>query len=429
MNRATHILRRLAPACAAALVALAAPAVAQGDAVIDWNLQAQSTILGAGPTSHGSTLDYAMVHGAMYDAVNAIDRRYQPYLRVPRVKGPASKDAAAATAAYRVLLARYPGQAQALQQRYDASLGAIPDGAAKARGIASGEAAAAAMLEAREDDGRLPPGTPYPFPQGTAPGEWRVSAPLTAVEPNWWLGGVRPFMIPGARWFVSDGPHPLTSRAYARDFNEVKRIGELGSAFRTPDQTRAAIFWQAQPHALYGSFIRELSARHRLSIADNARLFGKVTMAAADAAIVCWNDKYDRRFWRPVDAIRLADTDGNPRTEADPDWRPLFDPATPATPALATPNFPEHPSGHSCLTSAVVNVLQDFFGRDRMAFDVHSSRFPGEPRHFERFSDMLDELVEARIWAGVHFRAADVQGAEIGEKVARWQRWFSFRRR
>ena len=425
MNRAP-LISRLASA-AVALVALAAPAVAHGDAVIDWNLQAQSTILGPGPTAHASTLNYAMVHGAMYDAVAAIDRRYRPYLRVPRVKGPASKDAAAATAAFRVLVDRYPGQAATLQQRYDASLNAVPDGPAKQRGIAAGESAAAAMLAARAGDGQLPAGTPYPFPQGTTPGAWRVSLPLTAVEPTWWLGSVRPFMLPDARWFASDGPNPLTSRAYARDLNEVKRIGELASEHRTADQTRAAIFWQAQPMALYGGVMRDLSARYGLSTADNARLFGMATLAAADAGIACWRDKYDHKVWRPVDAIRLADTDGNPRTEADPDWRPLFDPATPTTPALATPNFPEHPSGHSCITSAVMNVLRDFFGRDRISFDVFSSRFPGEPRHFERFSDVVDELVEARIWAGVHFRAADVQGAEIGEKVARWQRWY-FRR-
>jgi len=421
------MVRRLVIACLAALAALAAPAVAYGDAVIDWNLQAQSTILGPGPTAHASTLSFAMVHGAMYDAVNAIDRRHQRYLRVPRAKRWASKDAAAATAAYRVLAHEYPAQADALAQKYAASLAGIPDGPAETRGIASGEAAAAAMLAARAGDGRLPAGTPYPFPLGTTPGAWRVSTPLTAVEPAWWVGNVRPFMIPDARWFVSDGPNELTSRAYARDFEEVKRLGEVGSPFRTEDQTMAAIFWQAQPLALYGGVMRELSARYGLSTAQNARMFGMVTLAAADAAIVCWNDKYNRKFWRPVDAIRLADTDGNLRTEADADWRPLFDPATPTTPGLATPNFPEHPSGHGCVTGAVVNALQEFFGRDRIAFDVSSPRFPGRPRHFERFSEILEEVVDARVWGGIHFRTANTEGAEIGEKVVRWERRFYFR--
>jgi PAP2 superfamily len=419
--------RRLALACCAALVVLVAPAVARGDAVTDWNVQAQSTILGQvpPPTAHASTLSFAMVHGAVYDAVNAIDGRYQPYLDVPNVEQPASKNAAAATAAFRVLTALYPGAP--LQAAYDGSLAEIPDGLAKTRGIASGEAAAAAMLAARENDGRLPAGTPYPFPLGTQPGEWRVSPPLTAVEPAWWVGDVKPFLIPNASSFLSKGPNDLTSRAYAKDFNEVKRIGELGSPVRSEDQTMAAIFWQAQPLALYGGVMRDLSARYGLSTAENARLFGMVALGAADAAIVCWKDKYTRRFWRPIDAIRLADTDGNRWTEADPNWRPLFDPATPTTPPLATPNFPEHPSGHSCVSSAVVNALQEFFDRDKIAFDVSSPRFPGRPRHFERFSDLLDEIIDARVWGGIHFRTADTQGAEIGEDVARWERSFYFR--
>jgi hypothetical protein len=248
-----------------------------------------------------------------------------------------------------------------------------------------------------------------------------------AVDPAWWLGGVKPFLIPRGDLFRSDGPNPLPSRAYARDFNEVKEVGALASTSRTEDQTRAAIFWQAQPLLLYGGVVRQLAARYRLSEADEARLFGMVTLAAADGAIACWNDKYHWRFWRPIDAIRLADTDGNPLTVADPDWRPLFDPATPTAPPLLTPNFPDHPSGHSCVTGAVVHVLQDFFGTDRIAFDVASPRFPGQPRHFERFSALLDELVDPRVWGGIHFRTADVQGAEIGRKVARWERRHYFR--
>ena len=420
-------MRRLVILCA--LAALAAPSAAQADAVIDWNAHAQSTIFSTGPTAHASTLDFAMVHGAIYDAVNSIDRRYQSYLHVPRASRSASKDAAAATAGFRVLAARFPAQLMTLQGYYDASLAAIRDGKAKQRGITAGEEAATAMLDARENDGRLPPGTPYPFPQGTAPGEWRVSPPLTAVEPAWWVGNVKPFLIPNARWFLSDGPNALTSRAYARDFNEVKRLGEFDSPVRTADQTMAAIFWQAQPLLLYSGVMRDLSARYHLSTADNARLFGMVTLAAADSAIVCWKDKYTRKFWRPIDAVRLADTDGNPATTADADWRALFDPATPTTPALATPNFPDHPSGHSCVTSGVMNALQNFFGTDRIAFDVFSPRFPGQLRHFERFSDVLEEIIEARIWGGIHFRTADVQGAGIGEKVARWERWFYFHRR
>jgi len=419
-------MKRLLLVCA--LAVLGAPAAAQADAVIDWNVQAQATILAPSPTAHASTLSFAMVHGAMYDAVNAIDHRYQPYLPVPRARRHASKDAAAATAAFRVLAALYPDQLPALQARYDASLAAIADETAKRRGIAPGEGAATAMLAARANDGRLPPGTPYPFPLGTTPGAWRVSPPLTAVEPAWWVGNVKPFMIGRGDRFRTAGPNPLASKAYARDLNEVKRIGAFDSPVRTADQTSAAVFWQAAPLALYSGVMRDLSARYGLSRADNARLFGMVTLAAADSAISCWNDKYYWRFWRPIDAIRLADTDGNARTTADPAWRPLFDPATPSMPPLATPNFPDHPSGHSCVTSSVVHALQDFFGRDKIAFDVSSPRFPGQPRHFRRFSDLLQEIVDARVWGGIHFRTADEQGAGIGRNVVRWERRFYFRR-
>jgi hypothetical protein len=419
-------MKRLLLVCA--LAVLGAPAAAQADAVIDWNVQAQATILAPNPTAHASTLSFAMVHGAMYDAVNAIDHRYQPYLPVPRARRHASKDAAAATAAFRVLAALYPDQLPALQARYDASLAAIADERAKRHGIAAGEGAATAMLAARANDGRLPPGTPYPFPLGTTPGAWRVSPPLTAVEPAWWVGSVKPFMIGRGDRFRTAGPNPLASNAYARDLNEVKRIGAFDSPVRTADQTTAAVFWQAAPLALYSGVMRDLSARYGLSRADNARLFGMVTLAAADSAISCWNDKYHWRFWRPIDAIRLADTDGNARTTADPAWRPLFDPTTPSMPPLATPNFPDHPSGHSCVTSAVVHALQDFFGRDKIAFDVSSPRFPGQPRHFRRFSDLLQEIVDARVWGGIHFRTADEQGAGIGRNVVRWERRFYFRR-
>jgi hypothetical protein len=419
-------MRRLILACLGALVALAPAPAARADAVTDWSVHAQNAILAPGPTGHASTLGFAMVHGAVYDAVNAIERSHTPYLRVRPARRWASQDAAAATAAFKVLTALYPAQTPALRASYDASLAALPDGAAKTLGIASGEAAAATMLAAREHDGRLPAGTPYPFPTGTAPGAWRVSWPLTAVEPAWWLGGVTPFVIPSATAFRSEGPNPLTSRAYARDFNEVKRIGAFGSTARTDDQTTAAIFWQAQPLALYGGVVRDLSARYGLTTAQNARLFAMVTLGTADAAIACWNDKYERKFWRPIDAIRLADTDGNPATKADPDWRPLFDPATPTTPPLATPNFPEHPSGHGCVTAAAVGALQHFFGTDRIAFDVSGPRFPGRPRHFERFSQLLKEIIDARVWGGIHFRTADTQGAAIGKRVARWQSRHAF---
>jgi hypothetical protein len=251
-----------------------------------------------------------------------------------------------------------------------------------------------------------------------------VSSPLTAPEPAAWVGNVKPFIVPNAEMLRSQGPNRLESHRYAKDFAEVKSLGSFASTTRTDDQTKAAIFWQSQPLGLYGGVMRRLSDRFGLTTAENARLFAMVSLAAADGAIGCWNDKYYWNFWRPIDAIRLAAGDGNAATKADTGWRPLFDPETVTVPALVTPNFPDHPSGHSCVSSAALNTMRDFFGTDAVGFDIVSTRFPGTPaqtRHFDRFSQALREVIDARVWGGIHFRTADRQGAAIGEKVALWE--------
>jgi serine/threonine protein kinase len=204
------------------------------------------------------------------------------------------------------------------------------------------------------------------------------------------------------------------------DFAEVKKLGALNSSKRTVRQTTAAIFWQFAPAALWNRLARDLSAEHDIAVADEARLLAMINLAAADGAIACWNDKYHWNFWRPRAAIQEADTDGNPATVADPTWEPLFHPSTPTTPALITPPFPDHPSGHGCVSGAVLHTFREFFGTNRVAFDVHSGRFPDQPRHFKRFTRALKEIIDARVWGGIHFRTADVQGAVIGKKVARW---------
>ena len=261
---------------------------------------------------------------------------------------------------------------------------------------------------------------------GTEPGAWRPAPPLFLVDGAAWVGNVKPFLVPDARMLRTDGPDRLRSRAYARDFKEGKSLGSLTSTTRTADQTMAAIFWQAQPGGLYGGVMRSLSSRYGLSTAQNAPLFAMVSLAAADGAIGCWNDKARWSFWRPIDAIRLAATDGNRRTRADATWTPLFDTTTAA--GLTTPGFPDHPSGHGCVSGASLGAMRDFFGTDRIPFDVSSPRFPGQPRHFASFSDAIDEVIEARIWGGIHFGKADVAGAKLGTQVARWERRHSFRR-
>jgi hypothetical protein len=232
---------------------------------------------------------------------------------------------------------------------------------------------------------------------------------------------VRPFLVPSADLLRSDGPNALTSRAYARDFNEIKRVGSLTSTIRTSDQTDAAIFWQDHAFALWNRVFRALAARYHLDAADSARLLAATNLAAADAAIGCWTDKYHWNSWRPITAIREAAGDGNPATAADPEWTPLFDPSTPVAtpPALVTPPFPEHPSGHNCAAGSIVRTLRYFFGTDKVAISATSNK-SGTTRSWHRLSDLLEENIDARVWAGIHFRTADLQGAELGQNVARY---------
>ena len=440
MNSLTHfkkisILRLL---IAPVLVALASPAVAHANAVTDWNAIASTAIVAPPPAGAGqpppvAALSFAMAQGAVYDAVNAIDRGHRPYLVQPASNPTDSKEAAAATAAFRVLVGfpdlpgLFPAQLPTLQPQYDAYIAGLPDNPPGSRGagIAIGEATAAAMLINRQNDGRFgPPPTLYP----PAPGVWRPTPPNYANDPAPWVGDVRPFLVPNIEMLRTDGPNALTSAEYAEDFNEVKELGSLTSITRTPDQTDAAIFWQEHAQSLYHRIFRTLAASQNLNIADSARLFAMETLAAADASIGCWNDKYYWQFWRPITAVREADTDGNPATEADPTWLPLFDPATPVCnlPLLVTPPFPDHPSGHACVTGAFVHTLQNFFGTDKIGFSAFSNK-SCTTRSFDRFSDALKEVIDARVWAGIHFRTADTQGAVLGKKVAHYLKKHYFR--
>jgi PAP2 superfamily len=405
---------------------------------IEWNAIASTAIMTtAAQPPHAAVISMAMVQGAVYDAVNAIDGGYQPYLVKPAANPGDSKEAAAATAAFRVLVGfpertpplvgLVPTQRPALQPLYDASLANVPDGDSETRGIAVGEAAAAAMLTDRLGDGR---GGSFVFVPGSDPGDWRLGPPqgtagIVARDPAPWVGSVRPFLVPNVEMLRSKGPNDLTSDAYAADFAQVKRLGSLTSTKRTPDQTAAAIFWQDNGAAIWYRVFRSLASTHELDIADTARLFAMAGLAGADGSIGCWNDKAYWSFWRPITAIREAATDGNPDTVADPNWVPLFDPSVAVSGApLVTPGFPDHPSGHGCVSGAIVKALQNFFGTDDVAFTVTSNKClpaPCPARNFARFSDAIKEIIGARVWGGIHFRTADVQGSVLGKKVAHYE--------
>jgi hypothetical protein len=435
-----HITRRhLAPValtaaaalCGAALAPPGAAAQATGhgaasasatDTTVlrEWNLRAQGIAIGLRPSAHGQSRGMAMVQGAVYDAVTAIDRGHTAYLVDVHALGVepwASTDAAIAAASHGVLRAITPSGLWAdLDAALTATLAEIPDGPAENEGVRAGRAAASAMLASRVGDGFM---APWTFVIGTGAGDWRPATP-TALDPDPWVARLRPFVMRASDQFRTQGPNDLTSAEYTKEFNEVKSLGALNSTTRTADQTTAAIFWQFAPAALWNGLGRDLIVDRGLGTADAARLLAMIDLATADAAIACWSDKYRWNAWRPIAAIREADTDGNPDTVADPGWRSLFDPATPTSPPLATPAFPEHPSGHGCVTGAAVNTVMTFFGTDKIAVDMRSGRFPGEPRHFERLSLITKEVIDARVWGGIHFRSADVQGTVIGRKVVHW---------
>jgi hypothetical protein len=400
-----HRIRRVGVLVAAsAFLALVAPA--RADVVTDWNGYA-ATALGAtaGQTGPVSVLHLAMVHGAMYDAVNAIHRRYQPYLRAPRARRWYSRNAAAATAAYRVLSALLPAQQPALDALYATSLASVPQGRAREGGITVGAATAARMLAAREDDGRF---GSFRFPVGTAPGEWQPTPPAMINDPNAWVGKVKPFLLRKSARLRARGPNPLTSAKYAAEFNEVKTIGSLNSTVRTADQTDAARFW-AGGFAPWIVATRQLSVDRGLGVADNSRLFAMLYLTAADAGIRCWDQKARWLFWRPITAIRAAETDGNPATEPDPTWTSL----------IPAPPYPDHPSGLLCFNGSIAQTLRQFFGTNRIAFSVTSAN-SGTTRSYTRLSQATREAINARVWSGIHFRKADRQGARIGKQVARY---------
>jgi hypothetical protein len=408
----------------------ASPAEADATAVTQWNLTAVNTLAGlplpAGGAAPASQIDIGMVQGAVYDAVNAITpKHHQPYLLYRRFGNTASDEAAVATAAYLVLKnivetvpqsITFPTRATvlaSLETQYNASTNAIPDSPFKDQGIAAGTAAAEAMIDARKDDGRFGPSQFVPNPN---PGYWDPVAPngTTAPDPTPWVGGVEPFLMESSSQFRSADPYALASAAYAADVNEVKAIGGDGvvtPSTRTANETYIAKWWQSNPMASWNDVARQLIARNHLDISDAARLLAMENLAAADAAINTWNNKYYFSFWRPFQAIRRAADDVNPATSPDLTWTPL----------ISAP-YPEYTSGHLGLDGSHTTVLQKFFGNAPAGGYQITSAFvnPGGPatRTFSSFSQAVDEIVEARIWAGLHFRNADVQGVQLGTNVA-----------
>jgi hypothetical protein len=410
LNRVLGLTVAVAAALAAAgavAAALAVPTAASADAALDWYRYAGQEVNQAAQLRNQpqrARLEMAMVQGAVYDAVNAIAGTNQPYLAAPPSQPWYSKDAAAATASYRVLIALLPDRQPALEPLYEQSLAAIPDGAAKTGGTRVGNRAAATMLAARENDGRDGPRQPV---IGTEPGVWRPTPPAFAIVPTAWIGDVEPFLIPSADQLRTRGPNRLTSGVYAKDFNETKERGATNSAARTPEQTEIALYWDQAP---WDEILVSLAQGQNLNTNDTARLLATVSLAGADASIAVTNEKNYWNTWRPITAIREAEYDANPATRPDRNWTPLIE----------TPGFPEYPAGHTAGSGAIVGALQSFFGTDQMEFSAFS-RSSGTTRSFTSFSQALKEVIDSRVWGGIHWRTADVVGARIGKRIANWE--------
>jgi hypothetical protein len=355
----------------------------------------------------------------MYDAVNAIEGvPFESYAGVPHVDRPASVEAAAATAAHDVLLALFPAQEADLEAKYKASLDGIPDDIARANGIAVGRQAASAILTARAQDDR---DATVIYVPGSGPGVWVPTPPafLAAQAPETPM--VQPFVLRSASQFRPEAPFSLDSEDWARDYNEIKALGSAAGSSRTAEQTDIARFWSDNPPLQWNRAWRALSMAKGLGLADNARYFALLTSSSADALIACWDAKYYYNFWRPVTAIRAGDSDGNPETEPDTTWIGL----------VVTPNHPEYPAAHGCFSGASTETLKYFFGTDNVGFWIDSAvaGLLNPIRRYIRFSDALAEVLEARIYGGMHYRNSTRIGANIGKQVSRFATRHFFRPR
>jgi hypothetical protein len=396
--------------------------------VADWNRHVIEALIntptgepmGAGQPPPISSLHLALVHVAIYDAVVTIRGGYQPYLAgLPAAPGSASQAAAVATAAHDVLVGTVlptplpPPIVARLAAARDATLAAALDADGQASveaGVAAGQAAAAALLAARANDGRY---GPYRFEDVAEPGRFRFK-PTDPPSTNRfdWVARVEPFLLESPSQFRSPGPNALTSDAYAKDCEEVKALGAKTGSARTPEQEALAAFYNLNPVELFYRTFRTIAMEQKLALAEQARLFAMLGTATADSLITCWDDKGHWNFWRPSTAIQQGEADGNPATVGDPAWEPL----------LPDPAYPDHSSGFNCVTAGFMHAAKAFFGTDEVAFSVVSNAptAPGVTRQYARFTDVTRDAIDVRVYHGLHFRTADVQGAQIGQNVAEW---------
>lgn len=394
--------------CGAAALLLALQLHA--NAVLEWNAVMLDAIRVNSTAPTLASRNLAILHLALYDAVNAIHGGYQPYRLQPLAPAGASDLAAVAAAGREVMQVLYPSFEARTEELYALQAREFPLGPAAEDGIAVGRTAARTLLAERSADGS---NTEIPYIPSAAPGQWRRTPPFyrPPLDPHW--GSVKPFALPELEPFLPPPPPALDSPAYAAAFNEVRQLGARHSTTRTAEQSLIAVFWSdfsytATPPGHWQEITATIAAAQRLALPETTRLFALLSLAQADSAIVCWATKYRYNTWRPVTAIWRADEDGNPDTAPDPSWDHY----------LVSPNFPEYTSGHSTFSKASAEVLTWFFGTDALTFTATSDSLPGVTRTYHSLAACADEIGMSRIYGGIHFQFANREGKRCGARIA-----------
>ena len=407
------VMNRLKSAVALFAVLACSPMHAKADVVLDWNLIAVSTVsVGQNPFAQARYM--AITQLAVFEAVNAITGEYEPYVGTVVAPAGASAEAAAITAAYRVLKSYFPGAAT-LDANYAASLAAIPDGSAKTDGVATGEAAAAQMIALRAGDGSSP--AEFYLPVSSEPGVWQTTpscSPAGGILFHW--HNVTPFGIPSVagslNWmeeFLPGPPPRLTSRKYAKDYKEVKTVGSLNSTERPQDRADVVrLFTVSSPSFVFNLVARQLAVAQGNSLSENARALALLNMATNDSLVASFGTKYYYLFWRPETAIHAGDRDGNAKTHPDPSFAPF----------IATPCFPSYPSNHASGSNSAAEILRRLYGAGGHAITVANSAIPDVTLHYTRLNQITDDIDDARVYGGIHFRFEQEAGARLGRAIA-----------
>ncbi|MBA2303162.1 MAG: vanadium-dependent haloperoxidase [Acidobacteria bacterium] len=403
--------RRTVVTAALGLCVFTAPALARADdPVLEWNDIARRLIVVPALAPVQQTRAMAIVHVAVHDAVNSITREYEPYLSIGSAPAGVSPEAAAIAAAYQSLRGLF-GDSDFLSTAYATSLAAHGISPVDS-GLGFGQSVAEGILALRQQDGAALAAFPYLPPDVGLVGVWAPisSAPSAqALLPGW--GNVTPWVLRSGSQFRPDPPPALDSERYATDYNEVVQLGAAVNSMRTDEQTQIALFWRASPTAVWNPILRKAVQSRGLDLSATARVMGLFYLAAADASVACWEAKYVYNYWRPQPAIANGDADGNDATAADPAWRPL----------VPTPPHPEYPSAHTANSGAMAHVLKSIFGdAPGFAIEATSSQNVGFVRLWQTFGEGVEEVIDARVYSGIHFRTADEVGARLGRQVAKF---------